>query len=257
MKVVTLASSSKANSTYIESGDVRLLFDMGLSGKATFDRLNELGVLPMSLSGIFITHEHKDHCRGLRVFTTKYNVPVYVNNPTAELLAAELPPDVKLRIISVQEEVIFNGLRVIPFSVPHNSVEPLGYSIIAEKKKVGILTDCGFATNLVKERLKNVDLLLIESNYDEELLKNSSYPWSIKQRISGRLGHLSNSESANLIAELFKGRKAKVILGHLSENTNTPELAAAAVETALRNNVNNSHEIYHAPREGLGGIINL
>ena len=257
MKVVTLASSSKANSTYIESGDVRLLFDMGLSGKATFDRLNELGVLPMSLSGIFITHEHKDHCRGLRVFTKKYNVPVYVNNSTAELLAAELPPDVNLRIFSAQDEIKFNGLRVIPFSVPHNSVEPLGYSIIAEKKKIGILTDCGFATNLVKERLKDVDLLLIESNYDEELLKNSSYPWSIKQRISGRLGHLSNKESANLIAELFKGRKAKVILGHLSENTNTPELAAAAVETALRNNVNKSHEIYHAPREGLGGIFNL
>ena len=226
MKVVTLASSSKANSTYIESGDVRLLFDMGLSGKATFDRLNELGVLPMSLSGIFITHEHKDHCRGLRVFTKKYNVPVYVNNPTAELLSSELTPDVKFRIFSIQDEIIFNGLRVIPFSVPHNSVEPLGYSIIAEKKKIGILTDCGFATNLVKERLKDVDLLLIESNYDEELLKNSSYPWSIKQRIRGRLGHLSNKESASLIAELFEGRKAKVILGHLSENTNTPELAA-------------------------------
>ncbi|MCH8300623.1 MAG: MBL fold metallo-hydrolase, partial [Candidatus Marinimicrobia bacterium] len=146
---------------------------------------------------------------------------------------------------------------VIPFSVPHNSIEPLGYSIIAGKKKIGILTDCGFATNLVKERLKDVDLLLIESNYDEEMLKNSSYPWSIKQRISGRLGHLSNKASAKLIAELFKGRKAKVILGHLSENTNTPELAAAAVESALRNNVNESHEIYHAPREGLSGIFNL
>ena len=257
MKVVTLASGSKANSTYIESGDVRLLFDLGLSGKATFERLNELGVLPMSLSGIFITHEHKDHCRGLRAFTKKYNVPVYVNNPTAELLAPDLPPDIRLRIISVHDEIKFNGLRVIPFSVPHNSVEPLGYSIIAEKKKIGILTDCGFATNLVKERLKDVDLLLIESNYDEELLKSSSYPWSIKQRIRGRLGHLSNKESANLIAELFKGRRAKVILSHLSENTNTPELAAAAVKSALQNNVNKAHEIYHAPREGLGGIFNL
>lgn len=257
MKIVTLASGSKANSTYIESGDVRLLFDMGLSGRATFERLKELGVLPMSLSGIFISHEHKDHCRGLRVFTKKYNVPVYVNNPIAELLAPEFPPDIKLHIISVHDEIKFNGLRVIPFSVPHNSVEPLGYSIIAGKKKIGILTDCGFATNLVKERLKDVDLLIIESNYDEDLLNSSSYPWSIKQRIRGRLGHLSNKESANLIAELFKGRKAKVILSHLSENTNTPELAAAAVETALRDNVNSSHEIYQAPREGLGGIFNL
>ncbi len=257
MKVVTLASGSNANSTYVESGNVRLLFDMGLSGKATFKSLNELGILPMSLSGIFITHEHKDHCRGLSVFTRKYNVPVYVNEPTAEYLAAQLPPDVKFSIFSVQEEIKFDGLMVVPFSVPHNSIEPLGYSIIAEKKKVGILTDCGFATNLVKERLKDVDLLLIESNYDEELLKKSSYPWAIKQRISGRLGHLSNKESASLIAELFEGRKAKVILGHLSENTNTPELVAKAVKAALRNNVNEAHEIYYAPRNGLGAIFNL
>jgi len=172
-------------------------------------------------------------------------------------MAEELSHALNLRTISETEEVQINGVKIIPFSVPHNSVEPVGYKIIAGRKKTGILTDCGFVTNLIKERLKDVDLLIIESNYDEELLKNSAYPWSIKQRISGRLGHLSNSESASLIARIFKGRQAKVILGHISENTNTPELALEAVNSALNGDEIFDHVIYQAPRKGLGTVFEL
>ena len=257
MKIITLASGSHANSTFIESGETRLLIDIGLSGKATIGLLKEIGVLPMSISGIFITHEHKDHCRGLNVFTKKYNVPVYANEKTASAIAGNLPHALNLRTISPTEEVQINGVKIIPFSVPHNSAEPVGYKIIAGRKKTGILTDCGFATNLIKERLKDVDLLIIESNYDEELLKKSTYPWSIKQRISGRLGHLSNSESASLIAEIFKGRPAKVILGHISENTNTPELALEAVNSVLNGDEKFDHEIFQAPRRGVGMVFEL
>lgn len=257
MKVITLASGSKANSTYIESGETRLIFDFGLSCKATVQRLKEIGIMPMSLSGIFISHEHKDHCRGLKVFSKMYNVPIYANEPTARLLENDFTPNIKIRRILSQEAIKIGEIKVHPFSVPHNSADPLGFTISAKKKKAGILTDCGFATGLIKQRLKGVDLLLIESNYDEGMLKHSSYPWSIKQRISGRLGHLSNKEAAALIAEIFEGRPAKVILGHISENTNTFELADNAVKSALRGNGDSVHQIFSAPRDKLGPVYNL
>ncbi len=190
MKLVTLASGSNANSTYVGSGQTGLLFDLGLSGRATKAALDNIGVMPMSISGIFITHEHQDHCRGLKAFTSKYNVPVYLNAPVAELLKENLSPDLNFKIFYPEEDIKINGMVVTPFSVPHNSVEPLGFKIRSGKKNIGILTDCGFATNLIKQRLKDVDLLVVEANYDKELLKQSSYPWSIKQRIGGRLGHL-------------------------------------------------------------------
>jgi len=254
VKVITLASSSKANSTYIESGETRLIFDFGLSCRATVQRLEEIGILPMSLSGIFITHEHMDHCRGLKVFSKKYNVPIYANEPTARLLENDLTPNIKIRRILSEEEINIGEIKVHPFSVPHNSADPLGFTISAKKKKAGILTDCGFATGLIKQRLKDVDLLLIESNYDEGMLKKAPYPWSIKQRISGRLGHLSNKEAAALIAEIFEGRPANVILGHISENTNTFELADRAVKTALHGNGYSVSKIFSAPRDELGPV---
>lgn len=257
MKVITLASGSKANSTYIESGETRLIFDFGLSCKATVSRLEEIGIMPISLSGIFISHEHLDHCRGLKVFSKKYNVPIYANEPTAQLLENDLRPSIKIRRILSQEEIKIGEIKVHPFSVPHNSADPLGFTISAKKKKAGILTDCGYATGLIKQRLKDVDLLLIESNYDEGMLTNSSYPWSIKQRIRGRLGHLSNKDAAALIAELFEGRSANVILGHISENTNTFELADNAVKSALRGNGDLLHQIYSAPRDKIGQVHNL
>ena len=126
MRIITLASGSDANSTFIESGETRLLIDIGLSGKATIATLKEIGVLPMSISGIFITHEHKDHCRGLNVFTKKYNVPVYANEKTANAITENLSHALNLRTISPTEEVQINGVRIIPFSVPHNSAEPVG-----------------------------------------------------------------------------------------------------------------------------------
>lgn len=257
MKVITLASGSKANSTYIESGETRLIFDFGLSCKATVQRLKEIGIMPMSLSGIFISHEHQDHCRGLKVFSKMYNVPIYANEPTARLLEYDFTSNIKIRRILSQEAIKIGEIKVHPFSVPHNSADPLGFTISAKKKKAGILTDCGFATGLIKQRLKGVDLLLIESNYDEGMLKHSSYPWSIKQRIRGRLGHLSNKEAAALIAEIFEGRPAKVILGHISENTNTFELADNAVKSALRGNGDSVHQIFSAPRDKLGPVYNL
>jgi len=257
VKFITLASGSKANSTYIESGETRLLFDFGLSCKATESRLEEIGIMPLSLSGIFITHEHRDHCRGLKTFSKKYNVPIYANEPTAQLLEKDLSAKIKIRRILSEKEINIGDLKVQPFSVPHNGAEPLGFTITAKKKKAGILTDCGFATGLIKQRLKDVDLLLIESNYDEGMLKNSSYPWSIKQRISGRLGHLSNREAAALIAEIFEGRPAKVILGHISENTNTPELADNAVKSALSGNGDLAYQIFSAPKNELGPVHKL
>jgi len=257
VNVITLASGSKANSTYIESGETRLIFDFGLSCKATVQRLEEIGIMPMSLTGIFITHEHQDHCKGLKVFSKRYNVPIYANEPTAQLLENELAPNIKIRRILSQEEIEIGEIKVHPFSVPHNGAEPLGFTVSSKKKKAGILTDCGYATGLIKQRLKDVDLLLIETNYDEGMLKNSSYPWSIKQRISGRLGHLSNKAAAALIAEIFKDRPAKVILGHISENTNTFELAGNAVKSALSGNGDLAHQIYSAPRNELGPVHKL
>ena len=240
MKVCTLGSGSRGNSTYVESGQVRLLIDAGLSGAAMVRRLLDLQVLPVSIAGIFLTHEHADHTRGVRRLAERYKIPVYTNAATAEVIRENLGSSQALKIVPTGDIVTLGGLRIRSFSVPHDSAEPVGYTVESRKRKMAVVTDIGCATTLVIERIRGADLLIVEANHDERRLIDGPYPWAVKERIRGRLGHLSNAEAARMIkkavanmSDRSAGRRMHVILAHLSENNNDPELARETVAREL------------------------
>lgn len=234
MKVCILASSSAANCTYISSGDTSILVDAGLSAKETAARLEAIGASVGALRGICLSHEHSDHVSGLRVLQSRYGIPIYANAGTADAVAL-LPnhEGLKWKIFSTGSPFTIGGLRIEPFSVPHDAYEPVGFAISDGTHRVGVVTDMGVATTLVRQRLSGCHGLVIESNYDELLLRNSKRPWPLKQRIMGRQGHLSNQHAAELLEQIASPALRRVYLAHLSTECNDPHLALKAMREGL------------------------
>ena len=253
MKVCTLASGSRGNSTFVESGSTRLLIDAGLPSAVLVRRLLDLQVLPVSIAGIFLTHEHADHTRGVRKLVERYNIPVYANPATAEIVSKtrrgdrkSLPSGAPFRaeivpwhIVPTGDAVTLGGLKIRSFPVPHDGAEPVGYTVQSRARKIAVVTDIGSVTTLVKERIRSADLLIIEANHDERKLLQGPYPWAIKERIRGRMGHLSNAAAARIIRQVVensprpKNRRMHIVLAHLSEENNDPDLARDTVVRAL------------------------
>lgn len=221
--VSALASGSKGNSIYIDGPDGSLLVDAGLSAREIMRRLGRIGASPERVAGLLVTHDHSDHLRGVRVLAKRLGITVY--GTAATLRAAALPDTVSIMEVKSGEDFTVAGFIVKPFSLPHDAMDPVGYKLERDGLRIGIATDLGYTTALVKRRLAGCDMLVLESNYDERMLLEGPYPWFLKQRIRGRMGHLSNEASSQALDELLHPGLQSVILAHLSEVNNSPDAA--------------------------------
>ena len=213
----------------------RLLIDAGLSRKETFERLERIGVSPQSLTAILITHEHSDHVAGLPVLAKPrdgFQIPVYVSRLTAPAIPwGDCVPN--LELFQAGSNFTIGDFSITSFTIPHDAVDPVGFSFRAEGIKVSIVTDLGYMPDSVRMQLRGSDALLLESNHDLNMLKVGPYPWSVKQRVMGRMGHLSNDAACSFVREDLDNRTSTLILGHLSEHNNHPELVRQAAMEAL------------------------
>ncbi len=232
----SLSSGSSGNATYIAAGDTRILIDAGLSGKTVAGGLTDIGVLPESLSAILVTHEHIDHIKGVGVLSRKYRIPVYANERTWEKMArivGEIPVGLR-RVFETENDFYVNDLGIRPIAITHDTVEPVAFRVYAGGRSVAVATDMGAVPKRVIKQLAGVDLLLMESNHDIEMLRrNERYSESLKRRILGNHGHLSNDSCAIALMELYESGVRHALLGHLSQDNNTPELAMQTVSNAL------------------------
>ena len=224
MRVCLVASGSKGNAVFVESGKTRLLIDAGLAARELIERLAAVGVDAATLNAVLVTHEHGDHVRGVGTIARRLKIPVIASYPTARVIAPLLK---KCEIIEFESghSFAFRDLLIDPFPVTHDTVDPVGYLIDGREGALGIATDFGIATRLVQEKLKRCRSLVLEFNHDEEMLLNGPYPWHLKQRIKSRHGHLSNSDSRTLLAELLHDGLEGLFLAHLSEVNNHPDVA--------------------------------
>ena len=227
-----LGSSSSGNTTLVSDGDTRILVDVGLSGRETFRRLRELGVEPEDISAIVVSHEHGDHCRGVGPFVKSLDIPVFMTDGALENSKIVMDPAKHRRIVAGSSFDVY-GIQFTGFSVPHDAVDPLGFVIEKDGIKIGIALDLGYLSNLVLERLKGCDAIILESNHDIRMLKAGPYPWALKQRVMSRRGHLSNDSVAKFLESDFDGNASHVILAHLSKQNNLPELALLSAQRAL------------------------
>jgi phosphoribosyl 1,2-cyclic phosphodiesterase len=246
-----LGSGSAGNSALIATDHCRLLVDGGLSARQLVLRLALCGLTPNELDGILLTHEHGDHVCGLEVLCRKFQVPIYCNALTAEAIRyGSLGEHRNWRIFRTGASFSICDVAVESFPVPHDAVEPVGYTFHAGSSGVGYVTDLGQATRLTIERLGQVQTLVIETNHDEKMLQNDPCrPWPVKQRIQSRHGHLSNSAAASIVGQLLSGRIARVVLGHLSRDCNSPELAAGTMRAALEKIGRRDVEIFCATQD--------
>ena len=232
LQFASLGSGSSGNSTLVRVDDTLLLVDTGFSAKAITQRLATLDVNPADLSAILISHEHSDHVKGLSVLSRKHNIPVWLTRGTYQKLKDKKLPAVEF--IHPHGSFCIGDAKITPFPIPHDAAEPCQYIIGDGRRRVAIATDMGFVTEYVYDQLTGIDALLLEANYDGEMLSNGSYPWALRKRIDGNYGHLSNDQSASLAAALEHGGLQKLCLGHLSENNNTPDTALDSVANRLR-----------------------
>jgi phosphoribosyl 1,2-cyclic phosphodiesterase len=231
-----LGSGSAGNSALVATGHCKILVDGGLSARQLVLRLDHCGVTPEQLDGVLLTHEHGDHVCGLEILCRKFDVPIYCNRLTAEALRCTgFSGQIRnWRIFETGAEFSICDVMVQTFPVPHDAVDPLGFVFHAGSGSLGFITDLGYVTKLIVERLRQVQTLVIETNHDEKLLQNDTHrPWPVKQRIQSRHGHLSNSAAACVIEELLPGKIERVVLGHLSRDCNTPTLALETVRASL------------------------
>ena len=233
--VTILGSGSAGNCALVETPQTRLLIDGGLSARQIALRLAQCGVNPLEIDGILLTHEHCDHSGALRVWSKQFATPIYCNRLTAEVLQSEEPtPRKDWRLFVTGSAFSIKDITIETFTVPHDAVEPVGFVLHHGNAALGVLTDLGVATKLVQERVRAAQTLIIETNHDEKLLQNDTKrPWSVKQRIMSRHGHLSNEAAANVLADLLGGCLQRAVLGHLSRDCNSPELAVGTVRARL------------------------
>lgn len=234
LTICVLASSSSANCVYVASETTAMLIDAGLSARETETRLAAIGVDPKTLQGICISHEHADHVAGVGVLHKRYGMPVFANAGTiGGLRAAVKDRAIDWRVFVTGAPFTVGDLVVEPFSVPHDAYDPVGFVVTSGDRRLGVATDMGVVTHLIRERLRPCQVLVLETNHDEQLLRNSNRPWSLKQRILGRQGHLSNRHAAELLAELCGPQLQHVFLAHLSRECNEQDLALYEIRDRL------------------------
>jgi phosphoribosyl 1,2-cyclic phosphodiesterase len=236
VRVTILGSGSSGNAILVESGGTRLLVDAGFSGVDLERRLAAVEVPPESIDALFITHDHTDHTRGMGVMARRWGIPLYLTERTRVACSSLLRGDERVAMYSSREPVRVGALEITPFLTVHDAVDPVAVTVTESTtgQKLGVATDLGRPTATVRSALQGCDMLVLESNYDDVLLRESIYPWSVKARIASSHGHLSNRAAAELVGELAHPGLACVVLAHLSERANDPRLAEEAVGAALQ-----------------------
>lgn len=236
MKFSVLGSGSAGNSTFVESADNRFLIDAGFSAKKIEQRLAEIGVEPETLSAIFITHEHGDHILGAGVLARKYQLPLYITQKSYEIAKSKLGKISDHQIRYLEGGFYFSEqTHITPFEVMHDAVLTVGFNIQdRQESKLSIATDIGYATNVVKDAFRYSDAIIIESNYDPEMLLIGPYPWELKERVKSKYGHFSNESAAKFIESIYTESLQKVFLAHISKDNNTQQLALKTVQHYLK-----------------------
>ena len=235
MRVTVLGSGSSGNAILVESAGTRLLVDAGFSGVDLERRLAAVDVAPDSIDALFITHDHADHTKGMGVAARRWGIPIYLTERTRRACSRLLRGDERVTAYASAAPVRLGPLEVSPFLTVHDAVDPVAVTVteVPTGEKLGIATDLGRPTATVRNALRECDLLMLEANYDDILLRESIYPWSVKARIASSHGHLSNRAAAELVTELAHPGLACVVLAHLSERANHPRIAEEAVGDAL------------------------
>ena len=229
-----LYSGSSGNSTYVEYKDTKILIDAGVSCQKIIKGLAQLNVTLDQIDGILITHEHSDHVKGLTTISKKFNIPIYATLKTWNQMSLLKLPEYNHVVFNANENFELGELKIHPFSIPHDAIDPCAFHITAGEKHITVATDIGHVTKDIYENLLGSDILLLESNYDPNTLSYSSYPYFLKKRISGDLGHLSNEMASKVIKKLYDDTGIhQIILGHLSKENNFPELAYQTVVNAF------------------------
>jgi phosphoribosyl 1,2-cyclic phosphodiesterase len=234
VRLTILGSGSGGNCAYVETAETRILIDAGFSLRQIRQRLATIGRAPENLTGILVTHEHADHVQGLVMLGAKLGIPVYCNRATQEAMEYQLEARFKCRLFETGGSFEVGDIGVDTFSVPHDAQDPVGYLLHTTAGRVGIVTDLGHATKLVLQRVRAANVLVFESNHDVKMLQESPHrPWSLKQRILGRHGHLSNDEAAEAVTEIMSAELRHLYLAHLSRECNRPELARRVMAECL------------------------
>lgn len=257
----SLYSGSSGNSLFVETQNTKLLVDAGVSCKKIENALQDIKVDPSSIDGILITHEHTDHVQGLGTLSRKFDLPVFVNQETLDAMPKQKDkiPDKNIKTFKISDKFEIGDLLIDPFSIPHDAANPCGFNIYKDDKKISIATDIGHMTNNILKSLEGSLFLMLEANYDPEVLRCSSYPFSLKSRIAGPTGHLPNETAGKTISYLLKSGLKNAMLGHLSKESNFPELAYQTVlDELIRNDYNeNNLSLGVASRDTHSKLIEL
>lgn len=252
-----LASGSKGNSIYVGSKNTKILIDAGLSAKATQERLAQINVDIKEIDAILITHDHTDHILGLKVLAMKHGIPVLANSETAKGIVNYLKGSCpKFKIFSTGETFEFGDMEIHPFSIQHDTLDPVAFTIKVENLKLGFCADLGFATSLVQNKLRDCDYLYLEANHEPSMVHSSARPMIYKQRVLSRTGHLSNEACGQLLCEVAHSNLKHIHLAHLSSECNTPERALEIVRECLTKRGINL-EMCVAPQHQISKSINF
>jgi len=260
-KFCSLYSGSSGNSLFLETPNTKILIDAGESAKKIETALNSIDVNIKDIDAVLVTHEHSDHIKGLSTLSKKFQLPIYANKETWNAMP-EITEKVEEKnqiFFNINENFDIGELKILPFSIPHDAANPCGFNIYSKNQKISIATDIGHMDNEIIKNLEGSSFILLESNYDPNILKCSKYPYSLKQRIAGPNGHLSNEAAGKTISYLMNYGLKNVMLGHLSKENNFPELAYKTVveELCFKNLDENCIKIGVANRSTPSSILNL
>ncbi|MBS0622050.1 MAG: MBL fold metallo-hydrolase [Verrucomicrobia bacterium] len=247
-----LGSGSKGNALYFSSGTTRLLIDAGLSARQICLRLQKIGVDISEIDAILVTHEHIDHIRALKILGIKYQIPILTNAGTAKGIYRSLGETLPFKIFTTGESFEFRDIEIHPFSIQHDSLDPVAFTLKTGNLKVGVCTDLGFATTLVQAHLQGCDYLVLEANHEPSMVHASPRPMVYKQRVLSRAGHLSNAECGKLLSLVHHPLLKHVHLAHLSQECNSPKTALEVVASELREK---KVPLSIAPQEEVGTAI--
>jgi phosphoribosyl 1,2-cyclic phosphodiesterase len=235
VRLTILGSGSAGNCAYVETDETRVLIDAGFSLRQIRQRLASIGRSPENLSGILITHEHSDHISGLAALCAKLRIPVYCNRATQEAIEYQLQIRLRCRLFATGAGFEIGNVMVETFTIPHDAQDPVGFLLRTMAGNIGFLTDLGHTNRLVLERIRPANVLILESNHDVKMLQDCPRrPWSLKQRILGRHGHLSNESAADAAEQIMSAELRHLYLGHLSQECNRPELASDVMQSRLQ-----------------------
>lgn len=236
-KLCAIASGSSGNCTFLQAGSKTFLIDIGISGKKAVLGLETLGANPQEIEGIFITHEHADHIKGVGIFSRKYDTPIYATQKTWDkMLAEQMIGAVKehnIRAIPKDKHLEMEDLSILPYSIYHDAADPVGYAFRYKNKKITVATDIGVIDEQIEKNLRGSHGILLEFNHDIRMLEAGSYPFYLKQRILSDVGHLNNEAAAKVLCDIYHEDMQWAILGHLSKDNNVPDLAYLTAKMAL------------------------